>query len=82
MRDRIIAIGRQPSTDDIGVDAMPQGDTGDRDARLLAFLNNLGFEGFGISVSLAHEDPHVKGNCVHLKIVDAIALIALHLLLR
>jgi len=55
---------------------VPQGDTGDGDARLQALLNNLGFEGFGIGVSLAHGDPNVKGDCARLKIVDAIALIA------
>ena len=73
-------LGRQSPTDDISIDPVPQGYTGDGDARLLAFLNDLGFEGFGVGVSLAHEKPDVKGNCVRLKIVDAFALIALDLL--
>jgi hypothetical protein len=72
-------LRRWPSTDDIGIDPIPQGDTGDGDTRLLAFLDDLGFEGFGVGVSLAHGNPDVKGNCVRLKIVDAFALIALDL---
>jgi len=58
---------------------VPQGDTGDGYARLRAFPSDLSFEGFGVGVSLAHGNPDVKGNCVHLKIVDVFALIALDL---
>jgi hypothetical protein len=35
-------------------------------AVLQAFLNNLGFEWFGIRASLAHGNPDVKGYRVHL----------------
>ena len=46
-----------PFAHDIGIDAVAQGNTGYRCARLQAFLNNLSFEGFWIRVSLAHGDP-------------------------
>ena len=46
-----------PFAHDIGIDAVAQGNTGYRCARLQAFLNNLCFEGFWIRVSLAHGDP-------------------------
>jgi hypothetical protein len=36
-----------------------------RNARLQAFLNDLGFKGFGVRGSLAHGDPDDKGDSVH-----------------
>ena len=56
-----------PFAHDIGIDAVAQGNTGYRRARLQAFLNNLCFEGFWIRVSLAHGDPLTRAkNGVHL----------------
>ena len=56
-----------PFAHDIGIDAVAQGNTGYRCARLQAFLNNLCFEGFWIRVSLAHGDPLTRAkNGVHL----------------
>ena len=56
-----------PFAHDIGIDAVAQGNTGYRCARLQAFLNNLSFEGFWIRVSLAHGDPLTRAkNGVHL----------------
>ena len=56
-----------PFAHDIGIDAVAQGNTGYRCARLQAFLNNLSFEGFWIRVSLAHGDPLAGAkNGVHL----------------
>ena len=56
-----------PFAHDIGIDAVAQGNTGYRCARLQAFLNNLCFEGFWIRVSLAHGDPLTRvKNGVHL----------------
>lgn len=36
-----------------------------RHPRLQAFLDNLGFEGFAIKSSLAHNNPGDKGDVVH-----------------
>ena len=56
-----------PFAHDIGIDAVAQGNTRYRCARLQAFLNNLSFEGFWIRVSLAHGDPLTRAkNGVHL----------------
>jgi len=44
---------------------MTQGYAGHRHARLQAFLDDLGFKGFGIGSSLAHGDPDNKGDGVH-----------------
>jgi hypothetical protein len=52
----------------IGVDTVGNGNAGDGRTGLQAFLNNLGFERFGVRASLAHENPDVKGYCVRLKI--------------
>ena len=44
---------------------MTQGYAGHRHARLQAFLDDLGFKGFGIGSSLAHGNPDNKGDGVH-----------------
>jgi hypothetical protein len=46
----LIAVKRQPFAHDIGVDAVTLRDTGNRGARLQAFLDDLGFEGLWIRV--------------------------------
>ena len=61
----MISINRYPFANQVGVDAVPQGYVGDRDARLQAFLNDLGFKRFGIRASLAHCDPDDKDDGVH-----------------
>jgi len=53
---------------DVGVDAVADGDTGNASARLQAFPNDLGLEWFGIRASLAHGNPGDKGDRVRLKI--------------
>ena len=50
----LISIKRQPLTDHVGIDAVTDGNAGNGYARLQAFLNNLGLERLGVSVSLAH----------------------------
>ncbi|WP_444547572.1 hypothetical protein [Pseudomonas syringae] len=57
--------GDYPLSNQIGIDAMAQGYAGYRNAWLQAFLNDLGFNGFGIRSSFAHENPDDKGNGVH-----------------
>ena len=44
---------------------MAQGYPGHGHARLQAFLDDLGFEKFGIRSSLAHGNPEDKGDGVH-----------------
>ena len=44
------------------------GYAGNRRSRLQAFLDDLGFERFGIRASLAHGNPSDKGDRVRLKI--------------
>ncbi|MDI3275927.1 hypothetical protein, partial [Pseudomonas sp. AL03] len=61
----MITVDRYPLSNQIGIDAMAQGYAGYRNARLQAFLNDLGFNGFGIRGSLAHENPDDRGNGVH-----------------
>ena len=57
-----------PSTNDVGVDAVPDGDAGNGGSRLQALLHDLGFERFWIRASLAHGNPGDKGNRVREKI--------------
>lgn len=61
----MISINKYPFANQVGVDAVPQGYAGDRDARLQAFLNDLCFKRFGIRASLAHCDPDDKDDGVH-----------------
>lgn len=72
--DGFVPVNRQPLADDVGVDAMADGDAGHRGAWLQAFLHDLGLEGFGVRASLAHENPGDKGDRVRLKYADTIAL--------
>lgn len=44
---------------------MAQGDAGNRDIRLQAFLDDLRLEELGISGALAHDDPGDKDDGVH-----------------
>lgn len=75
-RDRLlIAEQRYPLSNDVGVDPVTHRDSGHGNAGLLAFLDDLGFEGFRVRLPLAHGDPGVKGNCVRLKNADTIDLI-------
>lgn len=64
----MVSIERQPFADDVGVDAVSDGDTGHGCARLQAVLNDLGLERIGVRASLAHENPGGKGDRVRLKI--------------
>lgn len=50
------------------------GCAGNRRSGLQVFLNNLGFEGFRISASLAHRNPEVKGDRIRFKYADIIVL--------
>lgn len=61
----MVTINRYPLSNQVGVDAVAQGYAGHRDAWLQAFLDDLGFKGFGISGSLAHGNPDDKGGGVH-----------------
>jgi len=63
-----------PLSNQVGIDAVAQSDSGQRYAWLEALLNDLGFEGFGIRGSLAHGNPDDKGDGVH--VLENIALIA------
>ena len=53
----MIAVNRQSFAHDVSVDAVIHRDTGNRGARLQAFLDDLGFEVLWIRGSLAHGDP-------------------------
>ena len=44
---------------------MAQGYAGHGHARLQAFLDDLGFKGFGVRSSLTHGNPDNKGDGVH-----------------
>jgi hypothetical protein len=55
------------SADRLG-EALKDGNAGNGRTELQAFLNNLGFERFGVRASLAHGNPVVKGYRVRLKI--------------
>ena len=70
----LILVNRQPFADDVGIDAVVDGNSGDRRSRFQAFLDDLGFERFGIRASLAHGNPNVKDDRVRLKYADTIAL--------
>lgn len=61
-------VERHPFSDDIGIDAVADGDTRHGCPRLQAFLNDLGFERFRIRASLTHGNPGDKGDRVRLKI--------------
>ncbi|MEB0124009.1 hypothetical protein QN391_25500, partial [Pseudomonas sp. CCI1.2] len=61
----MITISRYPLSDQVGIDAMAQSHAGYRNARLQAFLNDLGFKGVGVRGSLAHGDPDDKDDSVH-----------------
>jgi len=50
------------------------GHAGNRRSGLQTFLDDLGFEWFGVRASLAHESPSDKGDGVRLKYADTIAL--------
>ncbi len=68
---RLLAIdpGKPVATaDHVGVDAVMDGYAGNCRSGLQAFLDDLGFEWFGIRASLAHGHPGDKGNRVRLKI--------------
>jgi len=56
---------KMSSPDAYGIDAVAQGNAGHRHAGLQAFMDDLGFEGFGIRRSLAHGNPDDKGDGVH-----------------
>ncbi|KWS87868.1 hypothetical protein AL050_23345 [Pseudomonas syringae pv. daphniphylli] len=58
-------IKRYPLANQVGIDAVAQGNTGHRHAGLQAFLDYLGLERFGIRGSLAHGNPDDKGDGVH-----------------
>lgn len=60
--------GRHTVADNIGIDVVADGNTGNGCARLQAFLNGLGFERFRIKVSLVHGNPGLEGDRVRLKI--------------
>jgi hypothetical protein len=62
-----VTIERDPFANQVGVDAMAQGDAGNRDIRLQAFLDDLRLEELGISGALAHGDPGDKDDGVHVK---------------
>lgn len=59
--------GNHEFANDVGVDAVGDGNAGEDRAGLQAFLNNLGFERFGVRASLAHGNPDIKGYRVRLK---------------
>mgnify|MGYP006200421817 CR=1 FL=1 len=65
---RPLSVKRYLFANDVGIDAVADGDTGNGCARLQAFLNDLGFERFRIRASLAHGNPGDKGDRVRLKI--------------
>jgi len=58
---------RQSLASDVGVDAVGDRNAGDGRAGLQVFLNNLGFERFGVRATLAHGNPGIKGYRVGLK---------------
>ena len=58
-------VKRYPLANQVGIDAVAQCNAGHRHAGLQAFLDYLGFEGFGIRRSLAHGNPDDKGDGVH-----------------
>lgn len=58
-------VNRYPLSNQVGIDAVAQGNAGHRYARLQAFLDDLGFEEFGIRGSLAHGNPDDEGDGVH-----------------
>ena len=48
--------------DEVCVEAMAERDAGNRSAGLGAFVNDLGFEGFGVGTALwLHEKTRLKG---------------------
>lgn len=57
---------RYPPANNIGVDTMPHRNSRHGNTGLFALLDDLGFEGFRVGLTLAHGDPDVKGNCVRL----------------
>ena len=61
-------------TNHVGVDAVIDGYAGNRRFRLQAFLDDLGFERFGVRATLAHGNPGDKSNRVRLKYADTIIL--------
>ena len=63
----MISVNRQPLADHIGVDAVMDGYAGNRGPRLQAFLDDLGFERFGVRASLAHGNPGDKGDRVRVR---------------
>ena len=54
--------------DHVGVDAVMDGNAGNRRSGLQAFLDDLGFKWFEVRASLAHANPGDKGDRVRLKI--------------
>lgn len=65
-RSGLISVKRQPFEDDVGIDAMADGDAGNGCSRLQTFLNDLGLERFRIRASLAQGNPGDKGDRVRL----------------
>ena len=61
----MITISRYPLSNQVGVDTVATGNAGHRHARLQAFLDDLGFKGFGVRSSLAHGNPEDKEDVVH-----------------
>ena len=65
---------RHPFADNVGIDAVADGDSGNGCARLQAFLSDLDFERFRIRESLAQGSPGDKGDRVLFKYADTIAI--------
>lgn len=61
-------VKRYPLPNQIGIDAVAQGNAGHRHAGLQAFLDYLGLEGFWVRGSLAHGNPDGKGDGVHVSL--------------
>lgn len=51
-RDKFLRVQAYPFVDEVGVEAVPQGDVGDGGAGLGALLNDPGFEGFAVGTAL------------------------------
>lgn len=62
----LIAVERYPPAHDIGVDTVPRRNGGYGNTGLLTLLDDLGFEGVRIGLTLAYGVLGVKGNCARL----------------
>lgn len=63
----LIAVKRHPLANDVGVDAVSDGNAGKSGAGLKAFVDDLGFEQFGVRTTLAYGNPDDKSDCVRLR---------------